>query len=161
MTRASSLAEGLQEWRRGEYIVTCDPAKADLRVIASFLAGSYWAKGISQAVVRRSVAHSLNFILLKGQAQVGFARVITDFATIGYLGDVFVLPEHRGKGLGKWLVECVMQHPDLQGFRRWILATLDAHELYGQYGFTALSRPEVFMEKCDPNVYASARSTDA
>jgi len=151
----------LKEWRRDGYLVTCDPAKADLNVVAAFLGGSYWAKGIPPALVRRSVEHSLNFILLKAQAQIGFARVITDFATIGYLGDVFVLPEHRGQGLGKWLVECVMQHPELQGFRRWILATLDAHELYEQFGFTPLSRPEVFMEKFDPNVYASPRGHQA
>jgi GNAT superfamily N-acetyltransferase len=97
----------------------------------------------------------LNFILLKAEEQIGFARVITDFATIGYLGDVFVLPQHRGKGLGKWLIECVMLHPDLQGFRRWILATLDAHDLYKEFGFTPLSKPEVFMEKLNPHVYAS------
>jgi N-acetylglutamate synthase-like GNAT family acetyltransferase len=161
VTRAQNQAQGLREWRRGDYTVTCDPARADLSVIAAFLGESYWAKGIPAVLVRRSVEHSLNFILLGAQAQIGFARVITDFATIGYLGDVFVLPEHRGNGLGKWLVECVMQHPDLQGFRRWILATLDAHELYEQFGFTPLSRPEVFMEKFDPNVYASTRSTDA
>jgi GNAT superfamily N-acetyltransferase len=145
------------EWRRGEYIVTCDRRRADLDVIAGFLGESYWAKGIPPAVVRRSVEHSLNFILLKANEQVGFARVITDFATIGYLGDVFVLQPHRGKALGKWLIECVMRHPDLQGFRRWILATLDAHELYKEFGFTHLGKPEVFMEKFDPNVYASTK----
>jgi GNAT superfamily N-acetyltransferase len=161
MIRVPSRAEGSREWRRGDYLITCDSGKAELNVIAAFLGASYWAKGIPPKLVRKSVEHSLNFILLKRQAQVGFARVITDFATIGYLGDVFVLPEHRGKGLGKWLVACVMQHPDLQGFRRWILATLDAHQLYEQFGFTALSRPEVFMEKFDPKVYASTRKTSA
>ncbi len=145
------------EWRRAEYIVTCDRRRADLDAIARFLGESYWAKGIPPALVRRSVEHSLNFVLLKGHEQVGFARVITDFATIGYLGDVFVLQPHRGKGLGKWLVECVMGHPQLQGFRRWILATLDAHELYKQFGFTHLAKPEVFMEKFNPNAYASTK----
>ena len=145
------------EWRRDEYIVTCDRRRADLDVIAGFLGESYWAKDIPPVVVRRSVEHSLNFILLKGNEQVGFARAITDFATIGYLGDVFVLQPHRGKGLGKWLIECVMLHPDLQGFRRWILATLDAHELYKEFGFTHLAKPEVFMEKFNPNVYASTK----
>jgi len=144
------------EWHRGEYLVTCDQRKADLKVIADFLGESYWAKGIPPALVRRSVEHSLNFVLLKAREQIGFARVITDFATIGYLGDVFVLPPHRGQGLGKWLIECVMLHPDLQGFRRWLLATLDAHELYKEFGFTRLARPEVFMEKFNPNVYALA-----
>lgn len=145
----------LMEWRRGEYIVTCDRRRADLEVIATFLGDSYWAKGIPPALVRRALEHSLNFVLLKGRAQVGFARVITDFATIGYLGDVFVLQAHRGKGLGKWLVECVMLHPELQGFRRWILATRDAHELYRQFGFAHLAKPDIFMEKSNPNVYAS------
>ena len=141
------------EWRRGDYVVTCDAGKADLDVIAAFLGQSYWAKGIPPALVRKSVDHSLNFILLKGAEQVGFARVISDFATIGYLGDIFVLPQYRGQGLGKWLVECVLAHPDLQGFRRWLLATADAHKLYEQFGFTPLARPEFFMEKHDAKVY--------
>ena len=145
------------EWRRGEYIVTCDRRRADLDVIARFLGDSYWAKGIPPTLVRRSVEHSLNFILLRAHEQIGFARVITDFATIGYLGDVFVLQPHRGQGLGKWLVQCVMLHPDLQGFRRWLLATRDAHELYKQFGFTPLAKPDVFMEKLNPNVYASTK----
>ena len=145
------------EWRKDEYVVTCDPRRADLDIIAGFLGESYWSKGIPPALVRRSVERSLNFILLEGHEQVGFARVITDFATIGYLGDVFVLEPHRGKGLGKWLVECVMSHPELQGFRRWILATADAHELYRPFGFTQLARPEMFMEKSTPNVYASTK----
>lgn len=149
------------EWHRAEYVVTCDRMKADLNVIADFLGESYWARGIPFALVRRSVEHSLNFILLRADEQVGFARVITDFATIGYLGDVFVLSQHRGKGLGKWLVECVMSHPELQGFRRWILATLDAHDLYKEFGFTPLSKPEVFMERFNPNVYVSTPSADA
>jgi GNAT superfamily N-acetyltransferase len=141
------------EWHRGEFVVTCDPSRADLNVIAAFLGQSYWAKGIPSTLVRKSVDHSLNFILLKGHEQVGFARVISDFATIGYLGDVFVLPGHRGLGLGKWLIECVLSHPDLQGFRRWVLVTLDAHELYEQFGFTRLAKPELFMEKYNPHVY--------
>lgn len=144
------------EWHQDGFVVTCDPAKADLGVIAGFLGQSYWARGIPPAVVRRSLEHSLNFILLRGEEQVGFARVITDFATIGYLGDVFVLPAYRGRGLGKWLVSCVVSHPDLQGFRRWLLATADAHELYGQFGFTPLAKPEAFMEKLDPDVYAGS-----
>jgi N-acetylglutamate synthase-like GNAT family acetyltransferase len=141
------------EWHRGEFVVTCDAGKADLDLVAGFLAQSYWTRGIPAALVRKSVEHSLNFILLRGGEQVGFARVISDYATIGYLGDVFVVPEHRGRGLGKWLVECVLAHPDLQGFRRWILATLDAHELYEKFGFKRLGRPELFMEKFNPDIY--------
>jgi GNAT superfamily N-acetyltransferase len=141
------------EWKKGEFLVSCDPHKANLEVIAGFLSNSYWAKGIPPATVQKSLQNSLTFSLLKGEEQIGFARVITDFATIGYLGDVFVLPEYREQGLGKWMLECVFSHPELQGFRRWILATLDAHALYEKYGFTALGRPEFFMEKLNPAVY--------
>jgi GNAT superfamily N-acetyltransferase len=140
-------------WVSGAFTVTCDPAKMDLAVIAEFLASSYWAKGIPRATVEKSLAHSLCFALLDGSRQIGFARVISDYATIAYLGDVFVLPEYRGRGLSKWLMECITSHPELQGLRRWILATRDAHSLYEKFGFTALKKPEVFMERHDPNVY--------
>jgi GNAT superfamily N-acetyltransferase len=93
---------------------------------------------------------------MQGDRQIGFARVISDYATIAYLGDVFVLAEYRGRGLGKWLVECVLSHPQLQGLRRWILATRDAHGLYEKYGFTALKSPGIFMELHDPDVYRRA-----
>jgi GNAT superfamily N-acetyltransferase len=150
--------ESAMEWRRGEFLVTCDPSKANVEAIASFLRQSYWAKNIPFAVVRKSLDNSLNFSLLKGEEQIGFARVITDFATIGYLGDVFVLPEYRGQGLGKWLMDCVFLHHDLQGFRRWILVTLDAHKLYERFGFTPLGKPELFMEKLNPAVYQLTRA---
>jgi GNAT superfamily N-acetyltransferase len=113
-------------WVRETFTVTCDPAKLDRAVIARFLVSSYWAKGIPAATVERSLEHSLCFALLDRDRQVGFARVISDRATIAYLGDVFILPEYRGNGLSKWLVECVVSHPDLQGLRRWLLATRDA-----------------------------------
>jgi GNAT superfamily N-acetyltransferase len=143
----------LVDWSNGTFTVTCDPARLDRAVVADFLASSYWAKGIPPATVERSLANSLCFALLDGDRQVGFARVISDLATIAYLGDVFVLPEYRGRGLSKWLMECVLDHPDLQGLRRWILATSDAHGLYEQFGFTPLKKPENFMERHDPNVY--------
>jgi GNAT superfamily N-acetyltransferase len=98
----------------------------------------------------------LCFALLDRDQQIGFARVISDFATIAFLNDVFVLPEHRGVGLGKWLVECVMSHPELQGLRRWILATRDAHSLYSRFGFASLKKPEIFMERHDAEVYRRA-----
>jgi GNAT superfamily N-acetyltransferase len=142
-------------WRNGTFTVTCDPAKMDRTVIAEFLASSYWAKGIPAATVERSLENSLCFALLDGDRQVGFARVISDYATIAYLGDVFILPEHRGRGLSKWLMECVSSHSDLQGLRRWILATRDAHGLYAQCGFAPLKRPEIFMERHNPNVYGA------
>ncbi|MGK4008969.1 GNAT family N-acetyltransferase [Sorangium sp. So ce1036] len=141
------------EWKKGEFSVTCDPDKQDLEVIHGFLSRSYWAKGITRETVRRSLDGSLCFALLHNDKQVGFARVISDLATIAYLGDVFVLEEYRGQGLSKWLMECVSAHPGLQGLRRWMLVTSDAHGLYEKYGFTALSNPHFFMERHNPNVY--------
>ncbi|MFL6551499.1 MAG: GNAT family N-acetyltransferase [Povalibacter sp.] len=143
------------QWTQGEFIVTCDPEKQDLEVIHGFLSQSYWAKGIPKETVRRSICGSLCFGLLHKDRQVGFARVISDLATIAYLGDVFVLDEYRGRGLSKWLMECVSAHPDLQGLRRWMLATSDAHGLYEKYGFTALSKPHLFMERHNPSIYTS------
>ena len=142
------------EWKKDGFTLTCDPAKQDLRAISEFLASSYWAKGIPAETVARSLENSLCFALLKGTRQIGFARIISDYATIAYLGDVFVLPEFQGKGLAKWMMECVVAHPKLQGLRRWILATKDAHGLYQKFGFTALKAPDVFMERHDPKVYA-------
>jgi GNAT superfamily N-acetyltransferase len=145
----------MKSWVNGTFTITCDPAKMDRAVIAEFLASSYWAKGIPQATVEKSLAHSLCFALLDGDRQVGFARVISDYTTIAYLGDVFVLPEYRGRGLSKWMMECIISHPELQGLRRWILATRDAHRLYERFGFTPLKKPEVFMELHNPNVYGA------
>lgn len=157
MTSNAALS-GHAEWRHatGQFTVTCDPARLDRALIAEFLASSYWAKGIPRATVERSLAGSLCFTLLDGDRQIGFARVISDYATIAYLGDVFVLPEYRGRGLAQWLMECVIGHPQLQGLRRWILATRDAHGLYEKFGFTPLAHPESFMERHDPNVYGGA-----
>jgi GNAT superfamily N-acetyltransferase len=147
------------EWQREQFTVTCDPAKQDLRVIAEFLGQSYWAAGIPTETVEKSLRNSLCFALRDGLRQVGFARVISDRATIAYLGDVFVVPDYRGRGLAKWLMECVVSHPELQGLRRWMLGTRDAHGLYEQFGFTPLKRPETFMERHDPSVYMRSGST--
>jgi len=143
------------KWVRDTFTVTCDPAKLDLAVITEFLASSYWAKGIPATIVAKSLEGSLCFAVLDGERQIGFARVITDRATIAYLGDVFILPDYRGRGLSKWLMECILSHPDLQGLRRWVLATRDAHGLYKQFGFTPLKRPEVFMERHNPDIYST------
>ena len=151
----TSSDEAPLRWSRDSFVVSCDPADQDVDVIHAFLSDSYWAKGVPRDTVARSVRNSLCFALRDGARQIGFARVISDRATIAYLGDVFVLPEYRGRGLGKWLVECVMSHPELQGMRRWILGTLDAHELYRPFGFTPLAEPTRMMERRDPNVYAS------
>jgi len=108
---------------------------------------AYWAMGRPLDVVRRSIEHSLCFGMYRGDMQIGFARVVTDYATFAWLADVFVLPEFRGRGLGKWLLEVISGHHRLQGLRRWLLATKDAHGLYAQYGFTPLSAPHRFMER--------------
>lgn len=141
------------EWTRDNFSVTCDPARLDRAVITQFLSSSYWASGIPPDTVTKSVANSLCFGLFVQDRQIGFARVISDYATIAYLGDVFILPEYRGLGLDKWLIDCVVSHQELQGLRRWILATRDAHRLYATFGFTPLKRPEIFMEVHDPNIY--------
>jgi GNAT superfamily N-acetyltransferase len=143
----------MKSWTQESFTVTCDPARLDLDVIHVFLAGSYWAKNIPRATVEKSIANSLCFALLEGDRQIGFARVISDHATYAYIGDVFVLPEFRGRGLSKWLMTCITSHPELQGLRRWTLATADAHGLYEQFGFTALKNPANFMERHDPDVY--------
>ncbi|HSG65824.1 MAG TPA: GNAT family N-acetyltransferase [Gammaproteobacteria bacterium] len=138
---------------RDSFSISCDPRDVDLDVVTEFLATSYWAAAIPRDVVARSVRGSLCFSLCEGERQIGFARVISDRATFAYLADVFVVREYRGRGLATWLIECVMAHPDLQGLRRWMLATRDAHALYEKAGFTALSHPEVFMELRDPDIY--------
>lgn len=136
-----------REWRRGAYLVTTDKGRLDLSLVHSFLKTSYWAGGIPAEVVRRSVKNSLTFGLFRDDEQVGFARVVTDYATFAYLADVFVLEPHRGQGLGKWMMEVVFSYPELQDLRRWMLATRDAHGLYRKYGFAELEEPQIFMEK--------------
>ena len=139
-----------REWWRGAYLMTTDKARMNLEMIHDFLKTSYWAEGIPVQAVRRSVENSLAFGVFRDDEQVGFARVVTDCATFAYLADVFVLERHRGRGLGKWMMEVVFSHPELQGLRRWMLATRDAHELYREYGFAELEDPQIFMEKYSP-----------
>jgi GNAT superfamily N-acetyltransferase len=133
--------------------VTTDPARIDRDLVHGFLAESYWSKGIPREVFERSIANALCFSLYDGAAQVGFARVVTDHATFAYLADVFVLASHRGRGLSKLIMETIIAHPDLQGLRRWVLATRDAHGLYARYGFAPPAEPDRFMERWDPQVY--------
>ena len=140
---------------RTEAVVDTDPARLDLDVIHGFLAQSYWARGIPKALVERAVRNSLCFGLYEGERQVGFARVITDQATFAYLADVFVVESRRGQGLAKILVAAVVADPRLQGLRRWMLATRDAHRLYARFGFEPLADPGVFMQLHAPDVYAT------
>lgn len=137
------------------YEISTEAGRFDLDLIHEFLCGSYWAQNIPRAVVEKSLEHSLCFGVFCGGRQVGFGRVITDFATFAYLADVFVVPEHRGRGLAKRLLRAVLGHPELQGLRRWLLATHDAHGLYSQFGFGPLAHPERYMTIHDPGVYAT------
>jgi GNAT superfamily N-acetyltransferase len=135
------------------YEISTDPARLDLDAIHAFLTQSYWSPGIPRATVARAIANSLCFgVFWQGQ-QVGFARMVTDKTTFAYLCDVYVLEAHRGHGVSKQLMKQVMEHPDLQGLRRMMLATRDAHGLYAQYGFTALSAPDRIMEIVRPDIY--------
>lgn len=138
------------------YEITTDPSRFDVDAIHAFLSASYWSPEVPKAVVERAIAHSLCFGVLMGDRQVGFARVVTDRATFAYLADVYILEAHRGQGIAKRLITAVMQHPDLQGLRRMLLATRDAHTLYAQYGFAALAAPDRMMEVHRPDVYRSS-----
>lgn len=140
----------IQEWRRDGFLVSTDPARFDLDVIHGFLAhDAYWTPGVAREQVARSLAHSLCFGIFARQEtaepQVGFARVVSDFVTIAYVADVFILHEWRGRGLGKWLVTCLLAHPELQGLRKWMLSTKDAHGLYRPFGFRDIAHPENYL----------------
>lgn len=131
-----------------------DPAQLDVDLLHRFLSQeSSWAQGLPRATLERSIAHSVCFGAYLDGAQIGFARVVTDRATFAYLCDVFVLAEHRGRGVSKALMRAVMAHPQLQGLRRFMLATSTAPWLYTQFGFTPVGKPEALMEKLDPEVY--------
>lgn len=140
-------------YERLGYRISSDVAEMDVDAVHAFLRRSYWAPGVSREVIERSLQGALCFGLFKDGAQVGLARVITDRATFAYLSDVYVLEEHRGQGLALWLVQVILAHPDLQGLRRFMLATKDAHGLYQKLGFAPLARPEMFLEIFDPGPY--------
>ena len=143
------------EWRRDQYTISTDTERLNVSLIHDFLSNTYWATGRKIEIVQRSIENSLNFGIYKGNEQVGFARVVTDYATFAWLADVFLLEDHRGRGLGTWLMQVIISHPSLQGFRRWVLSTRDAHELYRRVGFRELHRPERWMERPDPNMKES------
>ena len=134
-------------WQDGEYQINTDRMRLDVPAIHNFLVNAYWSKGRSLDVVRQSLEHSLCFGLYHQQDQIGFGRVISDFSTFAYIADVYVLDQHRGRGLGKRLIACITQHDQLQGLKRWLLVTAAAHRLYEPYGFSPLTAPERFMEK--------------
>ncbi len=144
----------MDEWQHHEFTISTRRERLQIEVIHKYLSEeSYWAKERTKEQTERAIKNSLPFAVYKGENLIGFARVITDCATFAYLGDVFILPEFQGKGLSKFLMKTILAHPDLQNFRRWILATKDAHGLYEQFGFSALKHPERWMEKPAPNAY--------
>jgi GNAT superfamily N-acetyltransferase len=132
---------------RGDYTIDTDPDRLDVNAIYAYLAQAYWSAGRTRAVVEASLRHSRCYGLYRGQTQVGLARVISDFAVFAYLCDVYILEEHRGQGLGKWLIDVMLHDPIYRTVRRWMLATRDAHGLYARYGFTPLAHPEIMMER--------------
>jgi len=136
------------------YKASSDIKDMDITVIHAFISNSYWARGIPFNTMEKAINNSLCFgVFTDSGCQVAFARMVTDSATFAYLADVFVSKEHRGKGLSKWLMKIITEHPNLQGIRRMALATSDAHSLYEQFGFKSLSSPESFMELHQPDVY--------
>ncbi|WP_105189193.1 GNAT family N-acetyltransferase [Pseudoalteromonas sp. T1lg48] len=141
------------------YRISTKHEDLDFEVIYQFISQSYWAMGIPRATLRKAIDNSLCFgVFENGGIQVGFARLITDRATFAYLADVFVVEAHRGKGLSKWLVESIVSHPDLQGLRRMVLATRDAHGLYAQYGFKGIENPEILMQIWQPDIYSEQKA---
>jgi GNAT superfamily N-acetyltransferase len=136
-----------------QFVISTEKSKLDIDIIHAFLSTSYWAKDIPRSIVEKSIENSLCFGAYNGNAQIGFARVISDFATFAYLGDVFVLEDYRGKGISKMLMKEIIQHPRLQGLRRFMLATRDAHGLYKQFGFVPTASPERMMEIVDSEIY--------
>lgn len=144
------------EESRNGYQISTDPSLLDISIIFNYLSNeSYWAKGITQTVIEKSIANSLCFGVYKNGEQIGFARLITDKATFAYLADVFIIEVYRGKGLSKWLMEVIQAHPELQGLRRWMLGTRDAHGLYEQFGWTVLDEDtrKRFMQRHFTDVY--------
>ena len=133
-------------WQDGDYQISTDKMRLDVPAIHNFLVNAYWSKGRPLDVVRHSVEHSLCFGLYHQQDQIGFGRVISDFSTFAYLADIYVMNQYRGRGLGKRLLTCITQHDQLQGLKRWLLVTADAHSFYEAYGFSPLTSPERFME---------------
>lgn len=138
---------------KDNYIISTDKSKLDISVIHNFLSTSYWAEDIPMKIIEKAIENSLCFGVYNGNKQVGFARVISDYTTFGYLADVFIVDEERGRGLSKWLMECILNHQQLQGLRNFCLLTRDAHSLYTQYGFENLAKPQNFMAIKKDNFY--------
>lgn len=142
------------EFQNGPFTISTDPARLDIDTIHVFLSTrAYWSPDLPRPVLEKAVSNSLCFGVYENGRQAGFARVVTDLATFAYICDLFILEEYRGKGLSKWLVSCILAHPELQNLRRWLLITRDAHGLYSRFGFTPAARPENVMEIVDLDIY--------
>ena len=142
-------SEDSMEWKKGQYHLNTEKSTLDLPMIHHFLyTSAHWAVGRPMNIVRKSIENSLCFGLYEGEKQIGFARIVSDYATVGWICDMFILPPYRGKGLGRWVVECMMEHPEIVGLRRILLNTRDAHDLYKNYaGFRTLLSPESWLER--------------
>ena len=140
---------------RDGFTISTDKARLDFETIVAFLARAYWAQGRTREVIARSIEHSICFGMYDGDRQIGFARVISDGATFAYLCDVYIAEEYRGRGLGKWFMSVILAHPELQGLRRWMLATRDAHDFYRQFGWSELKSPGRYMEIFNPPVISN------
>ena len=148
MTDAAGLL-----WQKGDYSISTDNHRLNIPLIHDFISNqSYWGQGRKIEIVQRALNNSLNFGLYKNSEQIGFARVVTDYCTFAWLADVFIIDGFRGEGLSKWLMEVIMNHPQLTNMRRWVLATKDAHGLYEQFGFGRMAQPERWMERFNNNV---------
>ena len=147
----------LMDFRKDKFYISTEKEKMDIDLIHSFLTRSYWAEGIPKEIVLRSIEGALCFAVFENEKQIGFARMITDRATFAYLADVFIIEDYRGLGLSKWLMEVIMSYPDLQGLRRMMLATRDAHELYKKFGFTPLNNVDRWMHIHHPDVYKTIK----
>ena len=134
------------ETKKDNFTISTDPSRLDVDAIVDMLTRAYWAKGRPREHTERALANSLVFGIYDGNKQIGIARVVSDYATFAWLCDVFIHEDYRARGLGKWLMQTITSHPNLQGLRRWLLATHDAHGLYKQYGFTPLENPHNWME---------------
>jgi GNAT superfamily N-acetyltransferase len=153
---------GFREYYKNDFCISTNKARLDIPAIHLFLSTqAYWCLNIPIDRVEKAVANSLNFGVYFEEQQVGFARIISDFSTVAYLGDVYILPAFRGKGLAKWLMQTIMEYPELQGLRRWILSTVDAHGLYKQSGWSPVAYPERWMEVHDRKVYSSNMIADS
>lgn len=133
------------EFRKDDFVISTDKRKLDFRVIHNFLTNCYWSRGISMKLVRKAASNSICFGVYHKKEQIGYARVITDFVRFGYLADVFIIEQYRGKGLSKWLMKTILSHPLLKNIHAWMLATKDAHGLYEKFGFKKIDEPKRYM----------------